>query len=76
MEILEVYDNELLHSLSGLENLKYFGGDLNISDNPNLNYCKLNAICQHFLSAKVFPYITGNSDGCRSYEEIYNLCAK
>lgn len=61
-----------LTSLSGFANLSTVSGDILIEDNPNLEECTIEAVCQDITSNTID--IDNNDVGCRDLGEVLSAC--
>lgn len=71
---LKIFGNENLSSLSGLENLSASSiSRLSIYDNPLLNQCHIQSICE-YLASNGEVEIYNNAPGCTNIETIQDSC--
>jgi uncharacterized repeat protein (TIGR01451 family) len=61
--------------LSGLDDLDYIGGLVNISDCPNLSYCAIDPICEKLSIDPASISFQNNALGCNTNEEVLSACA-
>jgi hypothetical protein len=74
-------NNELLQDLGSLDEVVAFFEtiddglwDINIRDNPNLSWCKYDAICKHIITHPNRVEISGNKDHCETKEDVAETC--
>lgn len=71
---MSISNNPKLESLSGLDNIEFdLFDNLEITENPKLNYCHISSICE-FITRYGYSYIYNNSPGCDYMEGIYQYC--
>jgi hypothetical protein len=75
MNCLNVSENQSLTSLAGIENVTPNSIlCLTVHDNPLLENCDVQSICEFLASPTGTVGIYNNADGCNSPPEIANLC--
>lgn len=62
-------------NLSGLDDLDYIGGLVNISDCPSLSYCAIAPICEKLSIDPASISFQNNAPGCNTIEEVLSACA-
>lgn len=70
---LSIWDNNVLSSLESISNC-YLNFSLGIHDNPLLEVCNINSICEFLLGNPNYVDIYNNSLGCNSAEEVEVHC--
>lgn len=70
---LSIWDNNTLSSLESIENC-FLNYGLSIYDNPLLEVCHINSICELLSGDPSYVNIYNNSPGCNSIEEVEELC--
>jgi hypothetical protein len=72
---LWITDNPYLMSLQGIENIDHNSIiDLNIYNNPLLNDCDVQSICDYLVAPNGIVEIHNNAPGCNSQEEVEAAC--
>ena len=72
---LEIEENYSLSSLAGLDNIENNSiSSLYIKDNNSLSDCEIQSICNYLLSPGGEIYISNNTTGCNSQEEVEEAC--
>ncbi|NQV03439.1 MAG: T9SS type A sorting domain-containing protein [Bacteroidia bacterium] len=72
---LEIQNNNLLTSLSGLENIDPSSiEELWITNNPNLSFCAVKSICDYLVNPAGSIIIFNNAPGCNNPEEVEEVC--
>jgi len=75
IDIIHISDNGQLPSLTGLDNIELSNTTiLWIYDNPVLNFCSIDNICNYLSESNNYLDPHGNSNGCNSDEEILENC--
>ena len=72
---LEIYDNDVLTSLTGLDNI--YAGSINnlyIYDNGSLSTCEVQSVCDYLAIPNGTISIAQNAPGCNSPEEVEEAC--
>nr|WP_321228155.1 T9SS type A sorting domain-containing protein [uncultured Psychroserpens sp.] len=79
-DLLDLYirDNLILSDISQL-NISPLGGGLQISNNPSLSVCNIDAICEYLNNPNPSPnfgslVISDNAEGCKSYFQVAYAC--
>jgi len=70
---LEIIANDALNSLLSLSNFNSLNGNVKIHDNPLLNSCSLQPIC-NYLASEGYRKIDDNAQGCNTELEILENC--
>ena len=72
---LEVYYNNTLTALAGLENIAAGSvNDLYIENNPVLSTCDVQSICDYLAAPNGTVSIMNNAPGCNSSGEVLEAC--
>ncbi len=72
---LRIRFNSVLSGLAGLDNIEAETiANIYISDNPLLQYCDVQSICDYLLSPNGAVYFSSNAVGCNSEEEVLTAC--
>ena len=71
---IKIGNNKALTSLTGLDNVSYIGGDLNILLNEALTNCEILSICNYLANPNGVVTIQDNAIGCNSPEEVQDSC--
>lgn len=72
---LKIENNNLLTSLSGLENIDPASiEELWITNNPNLSFCAVKSICDYLVTPTGSITIFNNAQGCENPEEVIDIC--
>jgi len=72
---LEINRNDVLTSLSGLDNIEASSiGNLSIRNNSSLSTCEVQSICDYLISLGGWSDIHDNAPGCNSQEEVEEAC--
>jgi hypothetical protein len=72
---LYITDNPKLHDISALDHPVSLGVGIQITDNPSLSTCSVEAICTHLGQMPDTASISGNLTNCNSAAEILGFCA-
>jgi|AntAceMinimDraft_16_1070373.scaffolds.fasta_scaffold48963_1 hypothetical protein len=73
---LEIKNNEILTSLSGIENIDYQSiTNLKITYNPSLSYCEVNSVCEYLADPGGTIWLFDNSEGCNTQAEVQTACS-
>ena len=68
-------NNEILQSLTGLENIAPASIlDLNIYNNPQLSECAVSSICDYLIDPNGSVDIHDNAPGCDNQDQVYLAC--
>ncbi|MCD4732407.1 MAG: T9SS type A sorting domain-containing protein, partial [Bacteroidales bacterium] len=70
---LSIWDNNVLSSLESISDC-YLNFALGIHDNPLLEVCNINSICDFLSGNPSYVDIYNNSPGCNSIEEVEEAC--
>jgi len=72
---IRIEENDSLSSLTGLENINAQSiTDLAIRNNPSLNDCDVQSLCDYLTSPNGIVNIYNNANGCNSPVEIASAC--
>ncbi|MEE4257001.1 MAG: T9SS type A sorting domain-containing protein [Bacteroidales bacterium] len=72
---LTIFGNYRIKTLSGLDSLDAESiSNLDISYNDSLSWCAIESVCQYIANPNGPIFITGNSIGCDSVEEVEKFC--
>jgi len=74
--LLDITGNDSLQSLAGLEHIGILDQRIegfNIYDNPQLDSCHVEAMCEYIASGQIVHF-GGNAEGCNSVDEVWELC--
>jgi hypothetical protein len=72
---LSIHDNNILTSLSGLENINAGSiAGIQITNNPSLSTCNVQSICDYLAAPNAIVDIHDNATGCNSQEEVLQAC--
>ena len=72
---LIIYNNDVLTNLEGLNNISYYNGSLEITENDSLTNCAITFICTRIANPTGFAFIfSNNAGGCNSIDEISEGC--
>jgi hypothetical protein len=70
-----IFSNDLLTSLTGLENIAPGSiSNLWILENPLLSSCEVQSICDYLVNAQREVVIFSNAPGCNTPEEVKQAC--
>jgi len=73
---LTIESNANLTSLEGIDNIDPLTiGQLNLINNPKLQYCNTTNICNYLSDGENPANVTNNDEGCASVEQIEDACA-
>jgi len=71
---LNIYHNNIITDLTGLDNVDYTGiTNLDIRNNPQLNICHIESICSYLQNDGTVT-LNNNAPGCNNESEILSSC--
>ena len=74
-DYIEIQLNDDLSSLTGIENINAGTiGNLTIQNNPSLNNCAVQSICDYLVTPNGTIEIENNAPGCNSPSEVQEAC--
>jgi hypothetical protein len=71
---LQVFQNQSLINLKGLDSVDSFVGYVKINDNPQLAECSISLVCEHLNTTAALISIQNNAQGCNNKPEVLAAC--